>query len=305
MHKPPSHFAVCLATFNGISWLNEQIESIVAQKDIFVTVFVSVDCSSDGTESLVDNLAKTYNRVVALSHGQHFGGAAPNFFRLIKDVDFSEFDYVAFADQDDIWLPNKLLQAQDEIIRHKVDAYSSNVTAFWSNGTQKLINKSQPQVLWDFLFEAAGPGCTYVLSKKLALDIQNVVKYRWDEIQGVALHDWFMYAFARANGYSWFIDKSPYMLYRQHEKNQVGVNVGWTAARYRFKQIMAGWLFDQSLLIAHLIGISDHRFVRAWSSGERVGYLKLALSALQCRRRLRDKFLFSLSCVLLFFVGRR
>lgn len=296
---------VFLAAYNGRFWLSEQLNSIQAQTGVFITLFVSVDASIDGTEAWVDACAQSDSRIFLLPHGQHFGGAAPNFFRLIKDVDFSEFDYVAFADQDDIWLPNKLLQAQKEIVRHKADAYSSNVTAFWQNGTQLLIDKSQPQVLWDFLFEAAGPGCTYVLTKKLAFDIQKNVKNNWDDIQGVALHDWFIYAFARANGYCWFIDEVPSMLYRQHEKNQVGVNIGFSAAKYRFNQMMAGWLFDQSLLIAHLVGISDHPFVKSWSNGSRLGYLKLALRAYQCRRRLRDKFLFGLSCVLFSFVGRR
>jgi rhamnosyltransferase len=297
--------AVFLAVYNGMEWLSEQLCSTLKQVDVEVTIFISIDPSSDGSEALCQEFSKKYKNIIILPNVGKFGGAAPNFFRLIKDVDFSKFDYVAFADQDDIWLPNKLLQAHNEIVRHKADAYSSNVTAFWLNGTQVLIDKSQPQVLWDFLFEASGPGCTYVLSKKLALDIQNTVSCNWDEVQGVALHDWFIYAFARANGYCWFIDEAPTMLYRQHKKNQVGVNIGFSAAKYRFNQVMAGWLFDQSLLIAHLVGISDHPFVKSWSNGSRVGYLKLAFRASQCRRRLRDKFLFGLSCVLISFVGRR
>lgn len=298
-------FAVYLAAFNGTNWLSEQLDSILAQSGVAVTVFISVDVSTDGTEGWVSNFAKTDSRIVILPHGEKFGGAARNFFRILRDVDLSKFDYVSFSDQDDIWLPNKLLHAHEEISRTKVDAYSSNVTAFWPDGCEVLIKKSQSQVRWDFLFEAAGAGCTYVLTKKLAFDIQKNVKNNWLEIQNVALHDWFIYAFARANGYSWLIDSTSHMYYRQHDKNQVGVNRGFLAAKYRFKQLMQSWLFDQSLLISRLVGISNHPFVKNWPNESRMSCLRLILHAYQCRRRLRDKLLFAVSCVMFCFLGRR
>ena len=93
--------AVCLAAFNGVRWLAEQLDSILAQEGVAVTVFVSVDQSSDGTEQWIDARAQVDSRIVVLPHGERFGGAARNFFRLLRDVDFSGFDYVSFADQDD------------------------------------------------------------------------------------------------------------------------------------------------------------------------------------------------------------
>jgi rhamnosyltransferase len=89
------------------------------------------------------------------------------------------------------------------------DAYSSNVTAFWPDGTTHVLNKAQPQVTWDYLFEAAGPGCTYVFSKRLASQLKRVLYDNWDVIQSITLHDWFCYGYARANGYQWFIDSEP------------------------------------------------------------------------------------------------
>ena len=123
--------AVCLAAFNGKSWLAEQLDSILAQAGIDVTVFISVDASSDGTEDWVDVRAHDDSRIVALAHGRHFGGAAKNFFRILHEVDFSKFDYVSLADQDDIWLPDKLSHAHEILASNKADAYSSNVVAFW------------------------------------------------------------------------------------------------------------------------------------------------------------------------------
>lgn len=297
--------AVCLAAFNGERWLPEQLSSIFRQTGVLVTVVISVDHSSDQTEELLDRYALTNSRVKLLSHGENFGGAARNFFRIMREVDFSEFDYVSFSDQDDIWLPDKLLRAHEKLLSTGADAYSSNVVAFWADGRKVLIEKSHRQVQWDFLFEAAGPGCTYVMRRDLACAIQALLRSRWSDVQQVGLHDWFVYAYARANGYRWVIDDYASMLYRQHEKNQVGVNMGWRASLHRARKILNGWGLAQSALIAELVGLGNDPFVKRWSGGGRLGLVALSLHAWQCRRRLRDKILFALSCMALFIAGNR
>ena len=298
-------FTVCLAAYNGMAYIVEQIESILLQKNVDVKIFISVDQSSDGTDEWVDQAAQKNSRITVLPHGERFGGAARNFFRLMREVDFSRFDYVSFADQDDIWLPDKLSCAHELLLSTGADAYSSNVIAFWPDGRKFLIQKSQEQVEWDFLFEAAGPGCTYVVRKELACAIQDVITSRWDDMQEVGLHDWFAYAFARANGYRWVIDDYAGMLYRQHEKNQVGVNTGTRAFVQRARKVLSGWGLTQSALIAQLVGVGDDPFVRRWSGYSRSGLLWLALHAWQCRRRLRDKVIFALSCLALCLAGKR
>jgi len=296
--------AVILAAYNGSIWIQEQIDSIFAQEGVDVRLFVSVDASSDGTEALVDRLAAEDGRIVVLPHGQRFGGAAPNFYRLVKDVDFAAFDYIALADQDDIWLKNKLSRACAVLTAAGADAYSSNATAFWPDGRQMLIEKSQPQVKWDFLFEAAGPGCTYVFSRKLAVKIQEHLMLKWSEVQSIGLHDWLFYAYARASGYQWVIDDFSGILYRQHAHNQVGVNAGMKAFLHRFTKIINGWGFIQASKISQAVGLADNPFVSRWSRGSRTGLLYLGLHFYQCRRRLRDQVFFFFSCVLLSVSGK-
>lgn len=296
---------VCLAAFNGMEWLPAQLDSILAQTGVAVTVVLSVDLSTDGTEAWLDARACGEQRLLVLPHGEQFGGAARNFFRLVRDVDLSTFDYASFADQDDLWPPDKLSRAHEVLSTTGADAYSSNVTAFWPNGRQVVIEKSQPQQRWDFLFEAAGPGCTYVMRRPLANALQDLIKLRWAEVQQIGLHDWFTYAFARARGYRWTIDDHAGMLYRQHENNQVGVNQGWRARRHRVGKVLSGWGLDQSALIAELVGLGEHTFVKRWSGGERAGYFWLAWHGRQCRRRGRDKLLFVLSCLALSLLGSR
>jgi len=300
------HVAVCLAAFNGMDWLPAQLDSILAQSGVSVTILVSVDRSNDGTEAWIDSRARNEARLVVLPHGEQFGGAARNFFRLMRDVNFSDFDYVSFADQDDLWPSDKLQRAHETLQKTGADGYSSNVTAFWSDGRRMRIEKSQPQQQWDFLFEAAGPGCTYVLRRQLAFALQTLLNQRWAAVQQVGLHDWFSYAFARANGFRWVIDDYAGMLYRQHESNQVGVNKGWRAGLHRASKVLNGWGLIQSALIADLVGVGEDIFVQRWTkSGKRKGMFWLAFQAKKCRRRRRDQVLFALSCLALGVLGRR
>lgn len=284
--------AIALAVFNGALWLPEQVNSILVQQDVDVTIFISIDPSVDGSEVLCDMFAQQHVNIIVLPNAGKFGGAAKNFFRLIRDVDFSGFDYFAFADQDDVWFEDKLINAVNKIVETKSDGYSSNVLAFWSNGDKKLIEKAQPQREWDYLFEAAGPGCTYVMTVELASEIKQTVIASWLEVNQLGLHDWFSYAYARANGFKWYIDPWPSMLYRQHANNQVGVNAGWQAFLYRLKKISSGWGIKQSALIAKLIGKSDDAFVKSWRGFGRYGFLKLAFNANKCRRKPTERVLF-------------
>lgn len=295
--------AVLLAAYNGEQWLQAQIRSILLQADVSVTIFVSIDISTDDTENICSTLAKQFHNIVILPSVGKLGGAAPNFFRLMRDVDFSSFDYLSFADQDDIWFERKLIRAVTMLNSTKNDGYSSNVTAFWSDNKQKLIEKSQPQCEWDYLFEAAGPGCTYVLTAKLATQIKSVVLKNWLEVNQLDYHDWFSYAYARANGFGWIIDADPSMLYRQHGNNQVGANHGLRAFLYRFKKVMSGWGIVQAALTARLIGKERDAFVTRWSSFNRIGFLRLALNANQCRRKLSERVLFFCACLMLAIVG--
>lgn len=297
--------AVLLAAYNGMQWIEEQLSSILEQSGVDVSVYISVDPSTDGTEVWCAAYAATATDVVVLPSAGSFGGASRNFFRLIRDVDFSAFDFIAFADQDDVWLGDKLGRAIAEIERQQVDAYSSNVTAFWLDGKAQVLDKAQPQVQWDYLFEAAGPGCTYVFRERLAQSLKDSMLGNWGLLQEVSLHDWFFYAFARSHGYRWYIDPTPSMQYRQHENNQVGANTGLNSLVSRYKTIHDGWWFNQVQLIARLVGQESDVFVKSWIRLRQRELIKLSFSAWQCRRRLRDKVLFFFICWATALIGKK
>ncbi|MDD1009914.1 glycosyltransferase [Pseudomonas shahriarae] len=288
--------AVLLAAFNGMQWIEEQLDSILGQSGVDVTVHISIDPSSDGTERWCLDYAAKHPCVSVLPYADVFGGASRNFFRLIRDVAVDKFDYVAFADQDDVWYADKLERAIREIRSRKVSAYSSNVVAFWPDGRRHLLDKAQPQTAWDFLFEAAGPGCTYVFTCELVKSLKVSMLANWSELQRVSLHDWYFYAFARSRKYKWFIDARPSMNYRQHERNQVGANTGVASLMSRYKTIHDGWWFSQVRLIARLSDLEQDSFVRQWLSLRRWQLVKLSFTARQCRRRGRDKLFFFCIC---------
>ena len=290
--------AVCLAAYNGMAFIVDQIESILSQKSIELQIFISVDQSTDGTEGFLAKWALSELRLKLLPLGERFGGAAPNFYRLLRDVDLGKFDYLSFADQDDVWHPEKLWRAHCLMTQQGALGYSSNVSAFWFSGKTRLVNKAQPQRSFDFMFEAAGPGCTYVLESSLALSLQEMVRGAGVSLLRVGYHDWLIYAFARANNYSWVIDDWSSMQYRQHANNQIGVNAGWRSYWLRVRKMLSGHGFEQSLLIADLVQASSMPVVLHGMRGGRLGYLWLALRALQCRRKRLDQLWFFILCVL-------
>ena len=291
-------FAVCLAAYNGMAFMVEQIESILQQKGVDIQIFISVDQSTDGTEDRLAEWALSELRLTLLPFGQRFGGAGPNFYRLLRDVDLSGFDYLSFSDQDDLWRSDKLWRAHCLMKEQGALGYSSNVTAFWPSGKTQLVNKAQLQRSLDFMFEAAGPGCTYVLQSSLALSLQKMVRAADASLLRVGYHDWLIYAFARANNYSWVIDDWSSMQYRQHANNQIGVNTGWRSYWLRVRKMLSGHGFEQSLLIADLVHASSAPMVQHGLRGGRLGYLWLAVRANQCRRKRLDQLWFFILCML-------
>ncbi|KMY26868.1 glycosyltransferase [Aeromonas caviae] len=288
---------VLLAAFNGESWLAEQVLSILEQKCVDVHLYISLDKSDDSSMSICNKFCLEYKNVTLLPYGATFGGAGKNFYRLFMDVDISDYDFIALSDQDDIWNPDKLISSVD--ILSGYDGYSSNVIAFWEDGREILINKAQEKKEWDYLFEAAGPGCTYVLRRDVAIKFKTWLIERYDKINNdVELHDWLIYAFCRHFGYRWFIDPRPGMRYRQHANNQVGTNNSISAAQKRLLLIKRKWYRNQVTKIAEHLELQNLSMVKYGLNKGYIGNLYLLFNVNQLRRRLRDRI--ALSFALLF-----
>ena len=232
---------VLLATYNGIDWLPEQVSSILAQTSVDLRLVISDDYSIDGSWEWLQQIATTDKRIQLLPQNQYFGGASKNFYRLLLEADLSDADYVAYADQDDIWNLDKLKIQQDLLESGDYQGVSSNVTAFWNDGRTHEVIKSHQQKKFDYLFESCGPGCTFVFTKFLANRLIALLNNPELNIQDIVFHDWLTYAVCRSSGFKWAINPTSTMAYRQHELNHLGANKGFKALNNRFQKIADGW----------------------------------------------------------------
>ena len=297
---------VFLATYNGEPWIRDQIDSVLAQKMVSVVVYVSDDFSTDGSCKYFKQLAQQDKRVILLDKTEKFGSAGKNFYRLICDVETDGLDYLAFCDQDDIWHDKKLIHHVNLARQNQADGVSSNVTAFWPNGEKKLLNKAQPQKMFDFLFESAGPGSTFLMTPWLVNKVREQLNLDKSLARSVFAHDWLTYAVCRAYGRKWLIDSASSLRYRQHNANELGANVGQVAKRFRIKRLNQGWYRSEVKKIVQVcirINSSDEliNLYNLLKVNNLVSNLKILCYVAHGRRRFVDRLLLALAIITGFF----
>ena len=282
-----NNVAILLAAYDGEKWIEEQIYSILNQKNINFKIFISVDKSNDSTYEICKSLSIKYKNIVLNLRSENKSSAAKNFYSLIKEIDIQDYDYISLSDQDDIWFDNKIYEAIKLMEKKSAYGYSSNTLAFWENKKSMVIKKSYNMKKYDHFFESAGPGCTYVLKKDKFKTLQNFIKLNWNLVYDISQHDWFIYAFYRENNYKWVIDENYFMNYRQHFNNQFGVNVGVSNIILRLKLIYSGWYKNEIIKITNLVNSKNDYFKKKFCKND-LNYRLLIKNILQLRRRPRD-----------------
>jgi rhamnosyltransferase len=212
-----------MATYNPNNYLIEQVESIVSQEDVAVDLYIFDDGSSKGVD-IIEGLVERYDNVFFRSDVPT-GAPGKNFLRAIQLFDKKEYGYIAFSDQDDIWLDCKLIEAIEALKKHSQNGYSSNLSLYDGVGTYGTLDKYSEQVEYDHMFQGASAGCTYVVDRNLFVELQNTLK----EIDILSIpktisHDWAIYYICRAAGYVWYADNHSYIYYRQHDNNNYGAS---------------------------------------------------------------------------------
>ena len=115
--------AVIMSTYNGEKFLDEQINSILSQKDVVVHLYVRDDGSTDSTRQILSNTQKN-NKNLHLFFENNIG--VGNSFMKCLYYAKANYDYYAFSDQDDIWLPEKLIKAITFLEENHKELYCSN-----------------------------------------------------------------------------------------------------------------------------------------------------------------------------------
>lgn len=94
-----------MATFNGAPYLRDQLDSLATQAHLPVELVVCDDRSTDETVEIIKSFSSSSPFPVKLHLNEENLGFAENFLKAAR---LCRGDWVAFCDQDDVWLPNKL-----------------------------------------------------------------------------------------------------------------------------------------------------------------------------------------------------
>lgn len=204
---------VLISTYNGEKYLEEQLQSVLDQKGVTTDILVRDDGSSDKTCEILDAWQK--DGKLKWYAGQNLGFAL-SFMNLLEKAD--GYKYYAFCDQDDIWLPDKLLRAVTSLegVSDKVRLYCSNVYYYKDGQTLGGIHHQAPKFdKYTCLLRNISPGCTMVFNDAL----RNILVS--SQPVKIIAHDFWVFQVAMLMGTVYY-DFSPTMLYRQHENNQIG-----------------------------------------------------------------------------------
>lgn len=106
MKKTPL-VAILVATYNGETYLKEQLDSLLRQSYQNIKIYISDDNSCDATLEIVKLYQTRYTDKIFYSRNTNNLGFIKNFENLLLEC---REDYIALSDQDDIWHPDKLLK---------------------------------------------------------------------------------------------------------------------------------------------------------------------------------------------------
>ena len=113
-----SVLSVAMATHDGTRWLPELLASLAAQQRLPDELVVCDDASIDGTGDVLDAYAATAPFPVRRVDHDVRRGPVRAFETALGAV---EGDVVALADQDDVWLPEKLLVLEEALFVHDAE----------------------------------------------------------------------------------------------------------------------------------------------------------------------------------------
>ena len=136
------------------------------------------DGSTDTTINICQNVADEFNNLV-IKKNEHNLGVAKNFMMALRSDLASNSAYVAFADQDDFWLPDKIIHAKEVIedcghMDHIPTLYYSNVNNYDANLANMLYSGCDESLghliqsdWFTGYFYSRALGCTYLMNSSL------------------------------------------------------------------------------------------------------------------------------------------
>lgn len=206
---------VCVATYNGEAFIEQQLRSILAQIAPDDEVIVSDDGSTDKTLKIVDSIGEKRIRV-RHSKAHYF---RDNFVEMLREA---KGDIIFLSDQDDVWLPGKYERCIEELKTADLVCTNSRMTDAQLNVIEPdffRIYRSGPGVLKNALNNTYYGSC--MAFRRSLLDYALPMP----ETHEIG-HDLWMGLVAEMTGKVRFID-TPYLLYRRHDVTATNTESLW------------------------------------------------------------------------------
>ncbi|MGH7040545.1 MAG: glycosyltransferase family 2 protein, partial [Acetobacteraceae bacterium] len=274
----PPRVVILLATYNGAAFLSAQLRSFLAQTHSDWVLFWRDDGSADDTVAILEAFAAGEDRCVRVREPAGRLGATANFLALLRTVHptLGEGDVVAFADQDDVWLPCKLARGVAALA-----AAEPAVAALYC-ARQVLVDAGlrrigeSPRLRRAPAFPASltqniAAGCTVMLNRRAVALVADSAP------PAATFHDWWCYLVVTASGGACLYDDAEVILYRQHGGNIVGVPP--SMPRRALAAMRRGPAGFMDLLRAHVEALAARPEVLAGEARENVIRLREALGA--------------------------
>lgn len=216
---------ILLSTLNGEAYLDAQMDSLLAQTHENWVLFWRDDGSRDATTLRMQNFAARagQGRVIRVESADGRLGVTDSYLTLLRRVAgiLTETDAVAFADQDDVWLPEKLERglAALRTVKAATPALYCARQKFVDSGLAPLGESERLRRPVGFpaaLTQNVATGCTMMLNRAAVALVAS------SRPAPGTLHDWWCYLVVTAAGGVVLPDETATVLYRQHGGNLVG-----------------------------------------------------------------------------------
>jgi len=229
-----SDVVILLAAYNGQDYIRQQLDSIAGQTyKGNITVLVRDDGSSDATAETVESYPQTQNCRIVLEKAENVG-AQRSFLELIRLAQDASFYF--FADQDDVWDPEKIEVAVNAMTGKEAPvAYcsnfrlsDSNLTVYRSEGLTTAPKMTPLQII----FYNQIPGCVMGFNRSLMQLLKKL------ELQNVMMHDSMTLSLAALCGEVVY-DPAARITHRIHGGNVIGdghkkIHLGkWIPEKFR------------------------------------------------------------------------
>lgn len=156
--------SVVVPVYNGAKYLAKTVESILAQDYKEFELLLINDGSSDSSKELIEALAEKNTKIIAFTKENGGVANARNF-----GIEHAKGDYIAFCDQDDLWLPTKLSKQLPLFTNPKVGlVYTGAIADYVLYGKQSKPNFEEKYrgIIFDKLIQVNMFTCCTAMARK-------------------------------------------------------------------------------------------------------------------------------------------